>query len=255
MKIAHITDLHLGAHSNDAWRRLTEELLKINPELFIFTGDFTEKNEEIHFQRFLDWIRDEISISDSSAPFGLGLGENYFDRVILVPGNHDYFDHAITFSEGTLGFIGEHSFFSDVFPTSKLPNWTFFESKNNESVFIAQIESNKKLGSVAVGLVNNADLSHMQDWCEMGRHGHLKKNDLFLGISSIKDQKSAIKCFKKSIKILLCTTIFSCPMRVASNGEWDWRTLGMYWCVRRSTTSTLFSVGTTTMTMSNHLII
>lgn len=218
MKIAHITDLHLGAHSDDAWRALTEKLNEINPTVFVFSGDFTENNDLIHFQRFLDWLRDEISVSDSTARFGLRLGDNYDQRAFLVPGNHDYFERSISFNSGTAGIVGLKTCFTDVFPKNKLPSWSFLDRGKDPSIFIVALDSNMKQNTVAVGLVSNEDLKQIEEWCERARHGQLKKEAFLLGCGSLKNQQEAIKSFKRAIKILVLHHYIILP--TARDAEW-----------------------------------
>ena len=73
LKIAHISDLHFGAHDDKLQRRLLEALRRFKPDLTIASGDIVEKPTDDNLQAARSFLDD------------LGKIGEFF----LVPGNHD----------------------------------------------------------------------------------------------------------------------------------------------------------------------
>lgn len=71
MKIAHISDVHFGTHSQDKLKALSHALFMEAPDLLIISGDFTQVGNIEEFKMAQDFIK--------SMPF----------ETLCCPGNHD----------------------------------------------------------------------------------------------------------------------------------------------------------------------
>jgi 3',5'-cyclic AMP phosphodiesterase CpdA len=73
-RIAHLSDLHFGAHDDRLVRAVEQRLKTLDPALVVVSGDFTQRARTEQFKeacRFLETLRDQGH------------------EVIGVPGNHD----------------------------------------------------------------------------------------------------------------------------------------------------------------------
>jgi 3',5'-cyclic AMP phosphodiesterase CpdA len=73
-RIAHLSDLHFGAHDDRIVAAVERELIAAQPDLVVLSGDFTQRAKTEQFQeacRFLERLRD--------------AGH----ELLAVPGNHD----------------------------------------------------------------------------------------------------------------------------------------------------------------------
>jgi 3',5'-cyclic AMP phosphodiesterase CpdA len=73
-RILHLSDLHFGAHDQHLVEAVTGEVNRLEPELVVISGDFTQRARTEQFKQacaFLDQLRD------------------HGHEVLGVPGNHD----------------------------------------------------------------------------------------------------------------------------------------------------------------------
>lgn len=71
MRIVHLSDLHFGTSHHDLRENLTRDVHKLNPDLVVISGDFTQVASREEFQKSYDFIH--------AMPC----------QVFSVPGNHD----------------------------------------------------------------------------------------------------------------------------------------------------------------------
>ncbi len=194
--VAHITDLHIGSQSDEAWGALSKALSELSPNLIIISGDITDNNEEYNYRFFLDWLKDAISPNDHTPAHGLRLGEKFANKVFIVPGNHDYFLNQYVHLQS------ERSNYYNVFQKEILPKWQYMDGEDRPGVFILGLDSSKSM-SIANGQVNKSDLELIRKWCDQGRNGLLKKDGFYLGLSTIVTHEEATKRFTEAYKILV----------------------------------------------------
>jgi len=194
--VAHITDLHIGSHSDRAWSALSKALVELAPNLIIVTGDITDSNEEHNYRFFLNWLKDAVSPNDSTPAHGLRLGEKFSNKTFIVPGNHDYFISKYVFLQT------KRSNYYKVFQKETLPKWQYVGGEGRPGIFLLGLDSSKRM-SVAKGEVDNSDLESIRKWCDQGRHGLLMKDGHYLGLSEITSHEDAAKQFSQAYKILV----------------------------------------------------
>lgn len=194
--VAHITDLHIGSHSDQAWSALSKALSELSPNLVIVSGDITDSNELHNFRFFLDWLKDAISPDDSTVAHGLRLGEDFANKVFVVPGNHDYYLHEY------VSLQSKRSNYYKVFQKDVLPKWQYVDGGDRPGLFLLGLDSSKSM-SIAKGDVEKVDLEQIRKWCDQGRHGLLKKDGSYLGLPTITTREDAAKRFTEAYKILV----------------------------------------------------
>ncbi|REG48567.1 calcineurin-like phosphoesterase family protein [Paraburkholderia sp. BL6669N2] len=191
--VAHITDLHVGDHSDAIWSALSDALTQLQPNFIVVSGDITERNTEHDFTYFLNWLKNSISLKNNSPAHGLRLGEGYFEKVVCVPGNHDYFR--------SVNVQGDKSAYFDVFVDAKFPHWRYIENNDGPSIFLVALDSSKP-NTIANGEIEVDDLLTVKEWTEQARHGLLQSPDgALLGRNFTRDE--AISLYNNSIKILV----------------------------------------------------
>lgn len=197
LKIAHITDLHIGKHDDKVWERLTECLHDVDADFYVFSGDITDGNDWSHYRLFLDWLRTSTSTHASKNAHGLNLGNDISSRVFMVPGNHDYYQQLIP----KQGKKGSSDFFT-IFPDERLPQWKVFTRDDAPAIFVVGLDSSKE-STIANGEVEKTDLELIRKWSDQGRHGCLVKKGDHLGIPGLSDSKKAAELFRSAYKILV----------------------------------------------------
>ncbi|MFZ2407366.1 MAG: metallophosphoesterase [Methylobacter sp.] len=194
--VAHITDLHIGAHSDQAWSALSKTLSELSPSLIIISGDITDSNEDHNFRFFLNWLKGAISPNDSTTAHGLRFGEEFSNKTFIVPGNHDYFLNQY------VSLQTERSNYYKVFLQEHLPKWRYIDGEDRPGIFLLGLDSSKSM-SVAKGEVDKSDLESIREWSDQGRRGLLMKDGHHLGLSKITSRAEAIKRFNEAYKILV----------------------------------------------------
>lgn len=200
-KIAHISDMHIGAHCDDAWRALTSAIEKSKPDLIMISGDLSESNSSSDMENVCSWVTGEIKSRTSKPPFGLNCGENYRDKVVLVPGNHDYFYGDIKRIQRGKDSDKNDLQFSRVFDVEKYPSWRFIDRGVSPGVFIVSIDTAKEL-SVAKGVIEKSALEKIRKWSDKARHGVLYKDVGLLGIEGL-SKDDAINKYRESYKVIV----------------------------------------------------
>ncbi|MEC9491104.1 metallophosphoesterase family protein [Flexistipes sp.] len=200
LSVAHLSDLHVGGHSWHIWEALTRKLISLNPDLYVISGDISESNEEYSLQFVLSWLKGAISPFDTNKAFGLRLGENFSNKVIIIPGNHDYY--TSNGSPFQLPKGDPKVNYYNVFKRHKLPRWHFCSNGKDVSAYIIALESPGEK-SIANGYVEKNDLELVRKWTDQGRHGNLKKDGLFLGIDGLNSEEEAANLFNRSYKIIV----------------------------------------------------
>jgi 3',5'-cyclic AMP phosphodiesterase CpdA len=124
LKIAHISDLHVGDHDESMWTKLQENLWRQQPHLLFVTGDIVEDPSEENFSTAMEKLRElctQCAIDEKD--------------VYIVPGNHDYRIYGIfslgRFSPSLFNNVFEkwlHSSGSGVFDENKGIALFFFDS-------------------------------------------------------------------------------------------------------------------------------
>lgn len=200
-RIAHISDMHIGAHSDEAWRALTKAIENSKPDLIVISGDLSESNSESDMENACTWITGEIKSRASMPRFGLNCGENYRDKVVVVPGNHDYFFGDIRrLQRGKSSDINDLQF-NRVFDIESYPNWRFIDRGNSPGIYIVSIDSAKEL-SIANGIVEKSVLEAMRKWSDKARHGTLQRNQKLLGVDGLSEDV-AVNKYREAYKILV----------------------------------------------------
>lgn len=200
-KIAHLTDMHIGAHSDDAWRALTLAIDKSNPDLIVISGDLSESNSASDMENACTWITGEIKSRASLPSFGLNCGEKYRDKVVVVPGNHDYFyGDTVRLQRSKTSDLNDLQF-SRVFDVENYPNWRFVDRGGSPGVFIVSIDTAKEL-SIANGIVEKSVLEKIRKWGDKARHGILHNDLELLGINGL-SKNDAVNKYRKAYKVLV----------------------------------------------------
>jgi len=129
------------------------------------------------------------------------IWEKYRDKVVVVPGNHDYFyGETIRLQRSKNSDLNDRQF-SRVFDVENYPNWRFIDREDSPGVFIVSIDSAKEL-SIANGVVEKTVLEKIRKWGDKARHGILHKNLELLGISGL-SKSDAVDKYRKAYKILV----------------------------------------------------
>ncbi len=200
-RIAHISDLHIGSHSDDAWRALTSALINAEPDLILISGDLSESNSESDMENVCTWVIGEVTTRTSKPPYGLNIGKSYQGKVIIIPGNHDYFYGDVRRLQRGKSSDTNDLQFNRVFDIEHYPNWRFIDRGESPGIFIVCVDTAKQL-SVANGVVERAVLEKIRKWCDKARHGELYDEQSRLGIHNIPRETAANK-FREAYKLIV----------------------------------------------------
>lgn len=200
-RIAHISDLHIGSHSDDVWRALTYALIDMKPDLILISGDLSESNSESDMENVCTWITGEVTSRTSKPPFGLHIGRSYKEKVVVIPGNHDYFFGDVRrLQRGKSSDVSALQF-NRVFDIEHYPNWRFIDRGASPGIFIVCVDTAKEL-SVANGVVERAVLEKIRKWCDKARHGELYDEQNRLAIHNISREAAANK-YREAYKLIV----------------------------------------------------
>ena len=96
IKIMHLSDLHVGGHDEEAWRRIKATVAARRPDFTVITGDITDHPFPLkRVSEAAQMLRTLVPVAG---------------RMLVIPGNHDYriwglFGREITIICGVLGLI------------------------------------------------------------------------------------------------------------------------------------------------------
>lgn len=208
-RIVHITDLHIGAHDDSAWRALTEAINESKPNLIVISGDLSESNNLSDMECVCTWITGKVTSRASMPSFGLDCGKSYRDKVVIIPGNHDYFfGDLLRVQRGKNSNINDLHF-SQVFDVETYPNWRFIDRGDSPGLYIVSIDSAKEL-SIAKGVIEKSALEKIRKWSDKARCGNLTKGQCLLGIPGLNEDQ-AIKKYSVSYKVIVTHHYLTSP--------------------------------------------
>ncbi len=134
-KIIHLSDLHIGnnfskTHDKVVARHSLKHMSEIGrlvsqeaetTDRVIISGDISDSGDTISLLLARQWIRNTLEIGDG-AQISLGLSEHQYDRLRIIPGNHDAYNYKKTKKEFQILYQESLANYNKVFVEDKIEN-------------------------------------------------------------------------------------------------------------------------------------
>lgn len=98
--IAHLSDLHFGAHFSPAmWGEVERQVIRFEPDLIIVSGDLVDHPSPEHLLAAKCALH---ALSQKARQHSANIGSGRAAELVVVPGNHDVFETGLAFFQKRL---------------------------------------------------------------------------------------------------------------------------------------------------------